>query len=117
MIKEENAFLIKWRESSSLVGFISIFFGTTIVTLIAMTVSFLATLFSSGDEGTRYCFFRTIFIDIVTKRDGATSISFGMTGSYFPIIFFSGAIFVFACITYVMAKKLLKLRQHLIESR
>ena len=116
MKQNESPVLIKWRDSSSALVFFELIFGAAIVTLFAMTGSFLITLLSSGEDGTRYCFFKTIFLKIITNADGVTTMSFGLTDNYFPIIFFFGVLVMFSFGTYVIAKKLLKYRQYLIEN-
>lgn len=117
MNQKESEFLTKWRESSSITMFFSSIFVVFAITLISMTVSFMAMLFSSGDDGIRYCFFKTIYFEAITNAYGDTSLAFGFTGSTFPILFFAGILFIFIFGTYFFAKKLLKYRQHLIETR
>lgn len=117
MKQKESLFLTKWRESSSITMFFASIFVVFTITLISMVVSFLAMLFSSGDDGIRYCFFKTIYFESITNAAGDASLAFGFTGSTFPILFFAGILFVFIFGTYFFTKKLLKYRQYLIETR
>ena len=88
-----------------------------VITLFSMTVSFLMMLFSSGEDGVRYCFFHTLFFKSSTEASGNVSLNFGFTGNVFPIVFFAGVILVFLFGTYFFAKKLLQYRQYLLETR
>lgn len=117
MEQKESTFLIKWRESSSIKIFFASIFVVFTITFISMTVSFLTMLFSSGDDGIRYCFFKTIYFESITNAVGDTSMSFGFTGSTIPILFFAGVLFTFIFGTYISTKKLLEYRQYLIETR
>ena len=116
MERKESAFLEKWRDSSYASVFLGILVVDCIITLCAMTVSFLVMLFSSGEDGMRYCFFKTIYFNSITEATGNISMKFGFTGEVFPIFFFAGAIFVFMFGTYYFAKRLLQYRQYLIKA-
>ena len=82
-----------------------------------MTISFIVMLFSSGEDGVRYCFFNTMYFKSFTEESGKIAMSFGFTGKVFPILFFVGVLLFFMFGTYYFAKKLLQYRQYLIETR
>lgn len=106
----KSDFMDKWCNSS--MGDTSLFLlvMSTIVTLCSMTVSFLVMLFSSGEDGYRLCFFKTIFFQAVTDTNGVTEMSLGMTGQYIPIVVFWGATFLFMFGVYYFIKVLFTYR-------
>lgn len=116
-MKEESKFLEKWRKTNSIVGFILSFISGTIVLAVVMTFDFLKMLFASGEDGTRYCFFKTIFFKLVTDMDETSTMSFGFTGEYIPILIIWGSLCFFFFGTFYLSKVLLTYRHNLIEIR
>lgn len=117
MEEKESVFLMKWRNSSTGVMLAVSILLSMVTTLVGMTISFLVMLFSSGEDGMRYCFFQTIFFKSATDSAGVTSMSFGLTGEWFPIVFFAGICFAMLFGTYYFAKKLLQYRHYLVENQ
>lgn len=59
--------------------------GSVITTLVAMVLSFLKMLFSSGENGRREAFFNTLYFESKDIGNGKLEISMGATGRMMPI--------------------------------
>lgn len=109
--------LYKWRNMENYIGLLFSLIISIVIMLIIMTGSFLIMLFSSGDDGMRYCFFKTLYFDSVTHLDGSVKMSFGFTGEYLPGLIFTACLLTFIYSSFCMVKSLLNYRENLIEQR
>ncbi|MBO0441849.1 hypothetical protein [Candidatus Enterococcus ikei] len=87
--------------------------GSIILTAVLMTVNFLIVLFSSSDDGTRKIFFNTLFFKSVTDSFGKTTMSFGLTQNYQPLIIVILALFAILYFSQVTYKVLLERKKKL----
>ncbi|MCD8077974.1 MAG: hypothetical protein LUE63_06320 [Lachnospiraceae bacterium] len=114
-MNRDEQFFDKWRHSKNFTG-IMIAFSVSVITLaVGVTCAFIGMLFQGGDDGLRKCFFDTIFFESATAVDGTVSLSMGLTGDYFPFLFWFGTVFLFCFGVYYFTKYLLNYRQQLID--
>lgn len=114
-MNREGLFIKKWKNAKVMTGAVVSAIISFISLAVCITISFLAMLFESGEDGRRTCFFDTLYFESLTGNDGAVSMSFGFTGTAFPIIFWFIAVFLFCFLSFYFAKKLLVYRQRLID--
>lgn len=105
---------MKLRKSSIYLGS---FLGAVGITVAVMMVSFLGMLFASGEDGRRETLFHALYFESVTRTDGVVSISFGLTGYYFPIIVIFVCAFLLVFGVCVIYNRLIQYREKLIKDR
>ena len=114
---KESLVLAKWKKTKTIIGFIYSLVLASLILFTFMTVSFLQMLFSSGEDGKRYCFFDTVYFESLTETDGSIEMSFGLTGEYAPLIIIWCAIVFFLFCVFYISKALLIYRDYLIKER
>lgn len=113
----EGLFLEKWKNTSVILG-AGISLVISIISLgISCTLSFIGMIFQGGEDGLRTCFFNTMYFESVTNSDGTITMGIGLTGDYFPFLFWLGIVFLFCFGVFYFSKTLLIYRQKLIDEK
>ena len=76
--------------------------GSVITILVAIVLSFLKMLFSSGENGRREAFFNTLYFESKDIGNGKLEISMGATGRMMPIfitVLIITVLFYVVCLT------------------